>query len=72
MNLKRGTLVKGRQTRRGTLPHQLNGLQEGMHGIILEQIFDPMNGTHKAYKVLWKNGEIGTNIYLGDLEIVEK
>ena len=72
MNLKRGTLVKGRRTPYGTLPHQLNGLQEGMHGIILEQIFDPMNGTHNAYKVLWKNGEIGTNIYLGDLEIVEK
>mgnify|MGYP003665083969 CR=1 FL=1 len=56
MNLKRGTLVKGRQTRRGTLPFQLNGLQEGTHGIILEQVFDP----------------IGTNIYLGDLQVVEK
>ena len=69
LQLKRGTLVKGRQTYRGTLP---NHLQEGLHGIILEQVFDPMNGSHNAYKVLWNNGEIGTNIWIGDLEVVEK
>ena len=69
MNLKRGTLVKGRQTRRGTLPQHL---ENGRYGIILEQMYDPMNGTHNTYKVLWKDGEIGEHIWVGDLEVVEK
>tara|TARA_Y100001973_G_scaffold74581_1_gene108881 strand:- start:305 stop:520 length:216 start_codon:yes stop_codon:yes gene_type:complete len=71
MNLKRGTLVKGRQAfpRLGTLPQHL---ENGRYGIILEQMYDPMNGTHNTYKVLWKDGEIGDNIWVGDLEVVEK
>ena len=71
MNLKRGTLVKGRQTfpRLGTLPQCL---EDSRYGIILEQMYDPMNGTHNTYKVLWKDGAIGEYIWVGDLEVVEK
>ncbi len=42
----------------------------GMHGLIIERVHDPMAMNNRVFKVLWKDGTIGNNIWDYDLKVI--
>jgi len=44
----------------------------GMHGLIIERVHDPMAMNNRVFKVLWKDGTIGNNIWDYDLKVINE
>jgi hypothetical protein len=49
-----------------TRPHHLNG----MHGLIIGRVHDPLAMNNQVFKVLWKDGTIGNGIWDYDLKVI--
>ena len=51
--------------------HVLWNPSKNIYGIILERVYDPLAMSNKVFKVLWRDGAIGENVWDYDLKLVQ-
>jgi len=57
----------------GDLVYHISQLRSlNNYGIILERVHDPRALHNKVFKILWRNGRIGENVWDYDLELVNE
>jgi hypothetical protein len=45
-------------------------MRRTMYGLIIEEVRDPMAMSNQVFKVLWKDGTVGNNVWDYDLKVI--
>jgi len=46
--------------------------RENLVGVLLEKIHDPLAGANDVFRVLWRDGKIGNNVWDYDLVVISE
>tara|TARA_B100000686_G_C16350412_1_gene742541 strand:- start:243 stop:431 length:189 start_codon:yes stop_codon:yes gene_type:complete len=52
--------------------HVLAHKRESLTGILLEKVYDPLASSNDVFKVLWRDGKIGNNVWDYDLVVISE
>jgi len=52
--------------------HVLAHERENMVGILVEKVHDPLAMTNDVFRVLWRDGRIGNNVWDYDLVVINE
>tara|TARA_Y100000310_G_scaffold344748_1_gene459227 strand:- start:3290 stop:3478 length:189 start_codon:yes stop_codon:yes gene_type:complete len=46
--------------------------RENLVGVLLEKMHDPLAGANDVFRVLWRDGKIGNNVWDYDLVVISE
>lgn len=52
--------------------HALSHRRENAIGVIIEKVHDPLAMTNDVFRVLWRDGKIGNNVWDYDLVVIRE